>query len=89
LLSNLMLLRAMAGGCDDQGHFLGIEDMAEDGRNFLHYTAAMMSAQLGTTNTELLPRVLFFCLATHVLPVSTIWDAGEFNGSRVIVWHTF
>ena len=52
LLSNLMLLRAMAGGCDDQGHFLGSDDMAEDGRDFLSYTANMMRAQLGSTSAN-------------------------------------
>ncbi len=54
LLSNLMLLRAMAGGCDDQGYFLGLDDMAEDGRNFLRDTVALMRAQLGSTTAKLL-----------------------------------
>jgi len=52
LLSNLMLLRAMAGGCDDQGYFLGPDEMAEDGRGFLSYTANLMRAQLGSTSAN-------------------------------------
>lgn len=53
LLSNLMLLRAMAGGCDDQGYFLGPDEMAEAGREFLRYTAALMRVQLGSTANSL------------------------------------
>ncbi|RZU36726.1 hypothetical protein EV700_3192 [Fluviicoccus keumensis] len=49
LLSNLMLLRVMAGGCDDQGYFLGMDSMPEEGRNSLRYVAAVMCEQLGAT----------------------------------------
>ncbi|WP_333983517.1 hypothetical protein [Burkholderia gladioli] len=52
LLSNLMLLRAMAGGCDDQGYFLGPDDMTRDGREFLSYTATLMRVQLGSTSAN-------------------------------------
>lgn len=52
LLSNLTLLRAMAGGCDDQGYFRGLDEMPEQGRNFLRETVALMRAQLGTTGAK-------------------------------------
>ena len=54
LHSNLILLRAIAGGCDDQGYFLGLTKMSEEGRNFLRYAATLMNAQLGTTSAKLL-----------------------------------
>lgn len=54
LLSNLLLLRAMAAGCNEQGHFLGLDVMAEDGRNFMHYAANLMLAQRGATTAKLL-----------------------------------
>lgn len=52
LHSNLILLRAIASGCDDQGYFLGLAEMSEEGRNFLRYTATLMNAQLGTTSAK-------------------------------------
>lgn len=52
LHSNLMLLRAMAGGCNDQGFFLGPDEMSEEGRIFLRYAATLMNAQLGTTSAK-------------------------------------
>ena len=52
LHSNLILLRAMAGGCDDQGYFLGLEEMSEEGRNFLYYAATLMNAQFGTASVK-------------------------------------
>ncbi|MBT2787787.1 MULTISPECIES: hypothetical protein [unclassified Halomonas] len=52
LHSNLILLRVMAGGCNEQGHFLGLDTMSEDGRNSLCYVATIMNAQLGTTSAK-------------------------------------
>ncbi|KZP57551.1 hypothetical protein A3N37_02015 [Enterobacter ludwigii] len=52
LHSNLILLRAMAGGCNDQGYFLGLDKMSEEGRNFLCYATTIMNAQLGTTSAK-------------------------------------
>lgn len=52
LHSNLILLRAMAGGCNDQGHFLGFDKMSGEGRNFLRYAITIMNAQLGTTSAN-------------------------------------
>ena len=49
LLSNLVLLRAIAGGCDEQGYFCGIDAMTADQRGWLDQAVALMQTQLGTT----------------------------------------
>ncbi|HHQ6631957.1 TPA: hypothetical protein ACSTL1_003458 [Serratia fonticola] len=54
LHSNLILLRAMAGGCNDQGYFLGLDKMSEEGSDFLLYATTLMNAQLGTTSAKII-----------------------------------
>jgi hypothetical protein len=52
LLSNLVLLRLLSVGCDDQGYFSGLNSMGDDERKSIRYVAALMCAQLGTTSPK-------------------------------------
>ncbi|MGP2832037.1 hypothetical protein ACTVKO_01830 [Serratia nevei] len=52
LHSNLILLRAMASGCDDQGYFLGLQKMSEQEKELLCFAITLMNIQLGTTSAK-------------------------------------
>ncbi len=52
LVANLVLLRALAAGANDRGHFLGPEALKADQLDWLRFTGAVMHAQLGATSAK-------------------------------------
>lgn len=52
LVANLIFLRALAGGSDDQGHFLSVDRIRQDDKGLATLTAELMRAQLGTTSVS-------------------------------------
>lgn len=49
LLSNLVLMRVLAGGADEEGYFGGLNKLSEPDQGSFQYVSALMQAQLGTS----------------------------------------
>lgn len=61
LLANLVLLRVLANGCDEQGYFGGLEALTEEQQESLLYIGCLMRAQLGATDADQLAACTDIC----------------------------
>ncbi|WP_186103845.1 hypothetical protein [Burkholderia gladioli] len=86
LLANLILLRALAAGSDDQGYFQGSDGMSEENRAWLRYAGSVMRAQLGGTAAKHLSGCenisLWECTNPEINEDDGIWTASTVFTAR-------